>query len=167
MYAVVSTGGKQYKVEEGEILKVEKIPGKVGTPVAFDKVLMLSDGEKVSVGTPVLDDVAVNGHPENRLPGVSNITFKYIEGESILLRLDREGIAVSTGSACSTGSLSPSHVLISMGVPHENAHGSIRFSLGYGNTENEVHYTLEKLVPIVEELRALSPLNPLREGSLT
>ena len=77
MYAVVSTGGKQYKVEEGEILKVEKIPGKVGTPVAFDKVLMLSDGEKVSVGTPVLDDVAVNGHIVEQGKAKKIMVFKY------------------------------------------------------------------------------------------
>ena len=77
MYAVVSTGGKQYKAEEGEILKVEKIPGKVGAPVSFDKVLMLSDGEKVSVGTPVLDDVAVKGHIVEQGKDKKIIVFKY------------------------------------------------------------------------------------------
>ncbi|OGL44520.1 MAG: cysteine desulfurase NifS [Candidatus Schekmanbacteria bacterium RBG_13_48_7] len=113
--------------------------------------------------TQKISDIRINGHPQDRLPGLLNVTFKYIEGESILLRLDREGIAVSTGSACSSGSLEPSHVLLAIGLPHEDAHGSIRFSIGYGNTEEDVDYVLEKLKTVIEDLRALSPLSPVNQ----
>lgn len=102
----------------------------------------------------------LNGHPTDRLPGNVNIGFKYIEGESMLLLLDMEGICVSTGSACSSASLEPSHVLIATGVPHEEAHGSLRISLSYDNTEDDVDYILEKVPPIVARLRAMSPIYP-------
>ncbi len=105
-------------------------------------------------------DVNLNGHPEKRLPGTVNYTFKYVEGESILLRLDMLGIAVSTGSACSSGSLDPSHVILSLGVNPEDAHGSIRFSLGRENTEEEIDYTIDSVVKSIEWLRKLSPLYP-------
>jgi cysteine desulfurase len=103
-------------------------------------------------------EIMVNGHREKRLPGTTNISFKYVEGESILLSLDAEGIAVSTGSACSSGSLEPSHVLLAMGIPHEDAHGSIRFSLGYGNTDADVDYALENIPAVIQRLRDMSPL---------
>jgi len=103
-------------------------------------------------------DAQVNGHPINRLPGTTNISFSFIEGESILFRLDGAGICVSTGSACSSGSLEPSHVLMAMGLKHEQAHGSIRFSLGYGNTEADVDYALERVPPVIQSLRDMSPL---------
>ena len=93
-----------------------------------------------------------------RLPGNANFSFEYIEGESILMRLDLAGIAVSSGSACSSGSLEPSYVLLSIGVPIELAHGSIRFSFGKCNTQEEVDYTVEQLCKTVEFLRELSPL---------
>jgi len=99
----------------------------------------------------------VNGHPDHRLPNTTNISFEYIEGEGILLLMSREGIAASSGSACTSGSLEPSHVLRAMGVPYTCAHGSIRFSLSRFNTEEEVDYILEKLPPIIERLRELSP----------
>lgn len=102
----------------------------------------------------------LNGHPTNRLPGNANITFRYIEGESMLLLLDMNGICVSTGSACSSASLEPSHVLVSCGVPVEHAHGSLRISLGHQNTDEDVDYILEKLPPIVARLRAMSPIYP-------
>ena len=102
----------------------------------------------------------LNGHPTNRLPGNVNITFQYIEGESMLLLLDMAGICVSTGSACSSASLEPSHVLVSCGVPVEHAHGSLRISLGHQNTDEDVDYILEKLPPIVARLRAMSPIYP-------
>jgi len=87
-----------------------------------------------------------------------NICFEFIEGESLLLSLDMEGIAGSSGSACTSGTLDPSHVLLSIGLPHEIAHGSLRLSLGDFNTEDEVNYVVEKLIGIVARLRAMSPL---------
>ncbi len=103
-------------------------------------------------------DVQLNGHPEKRLPGTVNMTFRYIEGESMVYRFDSLGIAVSTGSACSTGSLEPSHVLKAMGLSHEDAHGSIRFSLGWGNTVEEVDYAIKVIPDAVANLREMSPL---------
>ncbi len=105
-----------------------------------------------------IKEVKLNGHPEKRLPNTLNISFKYIEGESIILNLDMEGIAVSTGSACTSGSLEPSHVLLAMGLSHLTAQGSIRFSLGRTNTEEDIDYTIEKLPPIINRLRKMSPL---------
>ena len=105
-----------------------------------------------------IDHVRLNGHPTKRLPGNVNICFEFIEGESLLLSLDMEGIAASSGSACTSGTLDPSHVLLAIGLPHEIAHGSLRLSLGDFNTEDEVDYVVEKLVEIVARLRAMSPL---------
>ena len=99
----------------------------------------------------------VNGKVANRLPNTSNIAFEYVEGEAILLMLNEYGICASSGSACTSGSLEPSHVLRAMGVPFTAAHGSIRFSLSRYNTEDEIDVILEKLPPIIERLRALSP----------
>ncbi len=100
----------------------------------------------------------INGSMEHRLPGNLNVAFEYIEGESLILLLDMAGIAASTGSACSTASLEPSHVLLSIGLPHEKAHGSLRLSLSHENTDEDVDYILEKLPPIVARLREMSPL---------
>ena len=100
----------------------------------------------------------LNGHPTDRLPGNCNVSFRYIEGESILLMLDSMGVAASSGSACTSGSLDPSHVLLAIGLPHEVAHGSLRLTLDYLNTEEEVEYVLDKLTMIVEKLRKMSPL---------
>jgi len=104
-----------------------------------------------------IPDVKINGHTERRLPNTSNISFEFIEGESILLMLDEKGIAVSSGSACTSGSLSPSHVLRAMGVPFTYVQGSIRFSLSRYNTEEEVDQIIKELPPIVERLRKISP----------
>ncbi|MGG7214040.1 cysteine desulfurase NifS [Clostridium nigeriense] len=95
---------------------------------------------------------------DKRLPGNSNITFEFIEGESILLSLDFEGVCASSGSACTSGSLDPSHVLLAIGLPHELAHGSLRLTLGDGSTEEDVDYVLEVVPPIIERLRNMSPL---------
>jgi cysteine desulfurase len=103
-----------------------------------------------------IPDTLLNGHPVHRLPHNVNISFKYIEGEAILLHLDLHGIAASSGSACTSGSLDPSHVLLATGVPHEIAHGSIRFTLGMYNTEQDVDYVLEVLPRIVSLLRDMS-----------
>jgi len=108
--------------------------------------------------------VRLNGHPEKRLPGNANFCFQFIEGEALLLSLDMVGIAGSSGSACTSGSLDPSHVLLAIGLPHEIAHGSLRLSLGTGNTEEEVDYAVEKLVGIVDRLRMMSPLYEKVQG---
>lgn len=98
------------------------------------------------------------GDPENRLPGTASFVFEAIEGEGLILRLDFAGICGSTGSACSTGSLDPSHVLMSIGLPHEIAHGSLRLTLGEQNTEEEVDYLIEKVTEVVAGLRQMSPV---------
>lgn len=105
-----------------------------------------------------IPEVILNGSRENRLPGNVNFSIKYIEGESILLMLDINGIAGSSGSACTSGSLDPSHVLLAMGMPHEIAHGSLRLSLGDDTTEEEVDYVLDVLPKVVARLRSMSPL---------
>ena len=102
-------------------------------------------------------DAMLNGDKKNRLPNTTNISFEYIEGEAILLMLDKFGICASSGSACTSGSLEPSHVLRAMGIPFTAAHGSIRFSLSRYNTEAEVDFTIEKMPEIVNRLRDLSP----------
>ena len=100
----------------------------------------------------------LNGSREHRLPGNVNISFEFVEGESILLLMDLAGICCSTGSACSSASLDPSHVLLAIGLPHEVAHGSVRLSLSHENTEEEVDYIIEKLTSIIARLREMSPL---------
>jgi cysteine desulfurase len=110
--------------------------------------------------------VRLNGHPTERLPGNANLSFEFIEGESMLLSLDLKGVAASSGSACTSGSLDPSHVLLAIGLPHEIAHGSLRLTLGDDNTEEDVDYVIEILPDIVERLRQMSPLFAEREGEL-
>ena len=105
----------------------------------------------------VIPSVRVNGDVEHRLPNTANISFEYIEGESILMLLDMFGICASSGSACTTGSLEPSHVLRAMGIPYTAAHGAIRFSLSRYNTMDEVDFVLEKLPPVIARLREISP----------
>ncbi|MBI5598475.1 MAG: cysteine desulfurase NifS [Deltaproteobacteria bacterium] len=102
--------------------------------------------------------VKLNGHSEKRIANTANLSFEFVEGESLLLNLDMIGIAASSGSACTSGSLEPSHVLVSMGLTPEISHGSVRFSLGRANTEEEVDYLIEKMPPIVERMRGMSPL---------
>ena len=103
-------------------------------------------------------NVRLNGHPNLRLPNHVNFSFEFIEGESLLLSLDMQGIAASSGSACTSGSLSPSHVLTAMGIPNEIAQGSLRLTLGRDNTEEDVETFIAVLPPIVERLRAMSPI---------
>jgi cysteine desulfurase len=104
-----------------------------------------------------VSNTIINGDRNNRLPNTTSIAFEYVEGESILLMMDEFGICASSGSACTSGSLEPSHVLRAMGVPFTAAHGSIRFSLSKYNTEEEIDFIIEKLPPIIERLRELSP----------
>ena len=107
----------------------------------------------------------VNGSLEDRLPGNMNFSFEFIEGEGILLLLDMMGIAASSGSACTSGSLDPSHVLMAIGLPHEKAHGSLRLSIGDFTTDEDIDYIIEKVPPVIERLRSMSPLynNKLKE----
>ena len=146
----------------------ENVPGIVGLGKATE--LSFIDREKKNKEltnlrnrlhnsiTKSIEEVFLNGHPINRLPGSLNLSFRYIEGESIMLNLDLQGICVSTGSACTSGTLEPSHVLTAMGVVPENAQGSIRFSLGEQNTMEEVDFCVSILPEIVKRLRAMSPL---------
>ncbi len=157
-------GGHQ---EAGRRAGTENAPGIVGLGKACElagqnieeennKVIYLRD----KLENAILEncpDARLNGDRENRLPNTTNISFEFIEGEAILLMLDKYGICASSGSACTSGSLEPSHVLRAMGVPFTAAHGSIRFSLSRYNTEQEVDYTIEKLPPIINRLRELSP----------
>lgn len=105
-----------------------------------------------------IPEVKLNGHRNNRLPGHVNVSIRFIEGESLLLMLDMKGIGASSGSACTSGSLDPSHVLLAMGICHEIAHGSLRLTLGRYTTEEDIDYVLEVLPEIVEKLRSMSPL---------
>lgn len=108
--------------------------------------------------TEAIPDIKLNGHPIKRLPGNVNISYRYVEGESLLIHLDMNGIAASSGSACTSGSLEPSHVLLAIGLSHEIAHGSVRMSLGKYNTEAEVDRVIEVFPGIVAKLREMSPL---------
>lgn len=108
--------------------------------------------------TEKIPNAHITGHPVERLPFHASVCFDYIEGESMLLRLDAAGIGASSGSACTSGSLEPSHVLLAMGIPHELAHGSLRLTLGKDTTEEDILYVLEILPKVVSDLRALSPL---------
>ena len=115
-----------------------------------------------------IPEIKINGRGARRLPGTSSITFKYLEGESMLLNLSLKGIAVSSGSACSSDSLQPSHVLLAMGIPAEFAHGTLRFSLSKYTTKEEIDYTIESLVEIIGKLRDLSPLwKTFKDNKLT
>ena len=115
-----------------------------------------------------IPEIKINGRGARRLPGTSSITFKYLEGESMLLNLSLKGIAVSSGSACSSDSLQPSHVLLAMGIPAEFAHGTLRFSLSKYTTKEEIDYTIESLIEIIGKLRELSPLwKTFKDNKLT
>jgi cysteine desulfurase len=157
-------GGHQ---EAGRRAGTENVPGIVGIGKACELAAKNFEQENNKVKnlrdkleSEILEkcpDSLLNGDKENRLPNTTNISFEYIEGEAILLMLDQYGICASSGSACTSGSLEPSHVLRAMGVPFTAAHGSIRFSLSRYSTEEEVDYTIEKIPPIVNQLRKLSP----------
>jgi len=146
----------------------ENMPGIVGFGLAIERVV--ADVDKQAAYQTRLRDklikgimdrighVKLNGHPTMRLPNNVNFSFRFIEGESLLLSLDMKGIAASSGSACTSGSLDPSHVLLAMGLTHEIAHGSLRLTLGKDNTEEEIDYVIDTIPEIVERLRAMSPL---------
>ncbi|OHW63013.1 cysteine desulfurase IscS [Andreesenia angusta] len=121
------------------------------------EIMALRDGLIQRINDKI-DYVKLNGHPEKRLPGNVNFSFEFIEGEALLLSLDMVGIAGSSGSACTSGSLDPSHVLLAIGLPHEIAHGSLRLSIGDFNSEEELDYVVDNLAEIVQRLRNMSPL---------
>ncbi|MHC4115136.1 MAG: cysteine desulfurase NifS [Planctomycetota bacterium] len=157
-------GGHQ---EAGRRAGTENVPGIIGIGKACElaaanieeensRIKKLRDKLESTI-LKSCPDCCVNGDIENRLPNTSNISFEFIEGEAILLMLDKYGICASSGSACTSGSLEPSHVLRAMGVPFTAAHGSIRFSLSRYNTEEEIDYAIEKIPPIINRLRELSP----------
>lgn len=164
MPALVLGGGQERNKRAG----TENVAGIVGLATALryqvenmeqntQRMLVLRD--RLLFGIPSsIADVKLNGHPTERLPNNVNYSISFIEGESILLKLDLNGIAASSGSACTSGSLDPSHVLLAMGMTHEVAHGSLRLTLSEFTTPEEIDYVLEVLPPIIENLRAMSPL---------
>ncbi len=168
----ISFGGSQERKRRPGTLNV---PGIVGFGMAIDKAVASLDEQMayqtrlrdklIKELTAGIDEVKLNGHPTERLPNNVNLSFRYIEGESLLLSLDMKGIAASSGSACTSGSLDPSHVLLALGLSHEIAHGSLRMTLGKDNTEEEIDYVIEVLPEIVERLRAMSPLYANRDKS--
>lgn len=158
-------GGDQ---ERGKRAGTENVAGIVGLGEAIELAVASMDetAERLSKMRDRLIDTILkeipachcNGSREKRLPGNANISFRGVEGEGLLLRLDMAGIAASSGSACASSSLDPSHVLLAIGLPHETAHGSVRFSFSDMNSEEDIDYILEKLPPIVKTLRDMSPL---------
>lgn len=159
------TGGAQERMRRAG---TENVPGIVGLGKAIElatanipekqkKLTALRDAyiKKVLETIPYSH---LNGHPTKRLPGNANISFEFIEGEGMLLCLDMKGISASSGSACTSGSLDPSHVLLAIGLKHEEAHGSLRVSFGEDNTTDDVNYIADSLKEIVERLRMMSPL---------
>lgn len=158
-------GGEQ---ERRRRASTENVPGIVGFGKAVEvaqnemgaeaeRLTLLRD-ELIEALLERIDRVQLNGHPRKRLPNNVNVSVQFVEGESMLLNLDMEGIAASTGSACSSSSLEPSHVLLALGLSHEQAHGSLRFTLGRETTEEGIERVLEVLPPIVAKLRSMSPL---------
>lgn len=158
-------GGAQEKTQRGGTENVASIVG-MGKAIELAMESMESRNAYVSGLRDRLiegilrriPETRLNGHRTRRLSGNVNVSIRYIEGEALLLSLDMKGIAGSSGSACTSGSLDPSHVLLAIGLPHEIAHGSLRLSLSEENTAEEVDYTIDALVEIVERLRAMSPL---------
>ena len=156
-------GGGQEKRKRGG---TENLPYIVGLAraleIAQEKLSLLPEmvrrRDRLIEGLTKIPYSKLNGHRTERLPGNVNVGFECIEGESILMWLDMAGICASTGSACSSASLEPSHVLLAIGVPHEKAHGSIRLSISHDTTDEEIDYILETLPQVVEKLRKMSPL---------
>ena len=161
---VIHGGGQERNRRAG----TENIAGIVGMAKALELALqdLPASQTRITVLRDYLidsvlqrfDHVRLNGHRTQRLPGNTNFSFEFIEGESLLLNLDLKGVAASSGSACTSGSLEPSHVLLAMGICHETAHGSLRLTLGKTTTREDIDYVLEILPEIVTKLRAMSPL---------
>jgi len=161
---IIHGGGQENNRRAG----TENVAGIVGLAAALE--LVQNEREKENQRLIKLRDklidrllkipkVVLNGHPTKRLPNNVNVTVMDIEGEAMLLHLDEKGICASTGSACTSGNLEPSHVILALGLPYEMAHGSIRFTLGHVNTEKDIDYLMEAFPPIIEKLRAMSPVH--------
>jgi cysteine desulfurase len=160
-------GGGQ---ERGRRAGTENVPGIVGLGKAIEVATADIEGHNRRLAAmrdrlirevlSTIPDSRLNGHPTERLANNANFSFRYVEGESILLMLDAHGICASTGSACSSASLEPSHVLLATGLPHEEAHGSLRLTLGDANTPDDVEYVLSVLPEVIRRLREISPLTP-------
>jgi cysteine desulfurase len=168
MQPLIYGGGQERKRRPG----TENMPGIVGfgkaaelarleMPTEMPRITALRD--KLIAGLIKIPGVFLNGHPTQRSPYNVNVSVKNVEGESLLLNLDLAGIAASSGSACSSGSLDPSHVLLAMGLSRELAHGSLRMTLGRDNADADINYVLEVLQPILEWLRSMSPLEGKEE----
>jgi cysteine desulfurase len=157
-------GGQERKLRPG----TENVPNIVGLGIAIE--LAVAEMEQESARMTKLRDrlikgilesipeTRLNGPTTNRLPHNANVSIEYIEGEALILSMDMKGMAVSSGSACTSGSLDPSHVLMAMGLTHTTAHGSLRMTLGHSTTDEDVDYVITELKPIVEKLRAMSPV---------
>ena len=157
-------GGGQ---ERGKRAGTENNPAVMGMAAALEDACAKIDENSVKIsalrdrlidGLSEIPHSVLNGSSENRLPGNVNFCFEGIEGESLLLLLDDKGISASSGSACTSGSLDPSHVLLALGRPHEIAHGSLRLSLGDENTADEVDYIIKATAEVVDYLRKMSPV---------
>ncbi len=163
---IIFGGGQEKGLRSG----TENVPAIVGMGKAAEmaKAEMKTEGEMLSNLRDKLIEGLIqniprsflNGHPTERLPNNANVRFSYIEGESLLLSLDVLGVAASSGSACTSKTLEPSHVLLAIGLKHEEAHGSLLFTLGKQNTEEDVDYVVKALPDIVKRLRSISPLTP-------
>jgi cysteine desulfurase len=163
---IIQGGGQERGLRSG----TENIPGIVGMGKSAEiaKREMEAEGNRLTrlrekLIKDVLDKIDysfLNGHPTERLPSNANLRFSYIEGESLILGLDMYGVQVSSGSACTSKTLDPSHVLLAIGLAHEEAHGSLVFTMGKQNSEEDVDYVLEVLPDVVKRLRTLSPLTP-------
>jgi cysteine desulfurase len=166
-------GGGQ---ERGRRAGTENVPGIVGLGRAIEVATADIEGHNRRLAAmrdrlirevlSTIPDSRLNGHPTERLANNANFSFRYVEGESILLMLDAHGICASTGSACSSASLEPSHVLLATGLPHEEAHGSLRLTLGDANTPDDVEYVLSVLPEVIGRLRQISPLTPPAEKNV-
>lgn len=158
-------GGQQ---ERGRRAGTENVPGIVGIGCATARAFSIMEEktkQEIALREYLIDRILteipysrLNGARENRLPSNVNISFEFIEGESLLILLDGKGICASSGSACTSGSLDPSHVLLAIGLPHEKAHGSLRLTLSEENTKEEMDYVVDNLKQIVDRLRSMSPL---------
>ncbi len=163
---IIHGGGQERGLRSG----TENLPGIVGMGKAAEiaKAEMRMEAERLTrLRDRLIEGILgripesyLNGHPTKRLPNNANVRFSYIEGESLILSLDMEGVACSSGSACTSKTLEPSHVLLGIGLKHEEAHGSLLFTLGRQNTEEDVDYVLDMLPGIVRRLRMISPLTP-------